>query len=140
MLPAAVPMETRAPVPWALWRDHQDGYAAPLEQQLSRSSCGDGRWVRGEAAEMGLSNTADSLDAAAGSMFGVSSLDVGNPEESDSNSATMCAASEPTNGGASISGSPCCARRMLFARGLEKLFCLSGKTIYPGGIFRTEVS
>ena len=34
------------------------------------------------------------------------------------------------------------ARRMLFARGLEKLFCLSGKRLYPGlfgGIFRTEV-
>ena len=53
MLPAAVPMEIRAPVPWALWRDHQDGYAAPLEQQLSRSSCGDGRWVRGSGGDDG---------------------------------------------------------------------------------------
>ena len=53
MLPAAVPMEIRGPVPWALWRDHQDGYAAPLEQQLSRSSCGDGRWVRGSGGDDG---------------------------------------------------------------------------------------
>ena len=61
MLPAAVPMKRRAPVPWALWRDHpwalwrdhQDGYAAPLEQQLSRSSCGDGRWVRGSGGDDG---------------------------------------------------------------------------------------
>ena len=29
------------------------GYAAPLEQQLSRSSCGDGRWVRGSGGDDG---------------------------------------------------------------------------------------
>ena len=52
MLPAAVPMETRAPVPWALWRDHQDGYAAPLEQQLSRRAHAAMAAGCGEAAEM----------------------------------------------------------------------------------------
>ena len=43
----------RAGAVGARWRDHQDGYAAPLGQQLSRSSCDDGRWVRGSGGDDG---------------------------------------------------------------------------------------